>query len=170
MSILLLKAAWVVAIFRGALKELGGKQIKWRIVERPIFATLGNEHFKSSELLFYSSLTEARNSFSPMPSAILFSGSLQCMSDPFAVLGEADFSEAKIIAIDRLMISQSYQHAVFVQYPDPEIYYDAKYPLWCLSRDSIVNFLNNRGFALIEEFPSESKGIFQWIGMIFMRN
>lgn len=143
--------------------------IRWNIVERPVFARLGAEHFQSSELSFSSSLADLLSGQASQAESLLFSGSLQYVSDPFAILAQAAESEIKLIALDRVLVSPSPDHAIFIQNPDPSIFYQANYPVWCFSRDKIVRWFSDRGFALVEHFTKNADAHFNHCGMIFVR-
>ena len=147
---------------RRILARLGKN--RWSIIERPIFVKLGCEHFQSSEVTFCSSLADI---LWTDPKAILFSGSLQCLVDPFRILAQVVASSGiDLVAIDRVLMSPSEYHAAFVQNPS---IYAANYPVWCFSRDRMVEWFWENGFDLVEHFTSNPDAYFDHCGMIFAR-
>ena len=154
---------------RKVLHQLTPTPISWSVVERPIFANLGAEQFQSSELNFSSSLGDVLSRPAPSGEALLFSGSLQCVPDPFSLLELVVDSKIKLVAFDRVLVSPSLDHAIFVQNPDPNIYYQANYPVWCFSRDRMIKWLSDNGFSLVEHFTYNPETHFDHCGMIFVR-
>jgi putative methyltransferase (TIGR04325 family) len=155
---------------RAVLRHMAATPIRWNVVERPIIAKLGLENFRSDELFFYSSLQEAWLRSTPLPDSILFSGSLQYVASPFALLDEVISANLRIIALDRVLIAPRGDSAPFVQHPDRRVLYQATYPVWCFSRDKLILWFRDRGFELVEHFTSDREANFDHCGMIFVRS
>ncbi|HHG2225048.1 MULTISPECIES: methyltransferase, TIGR04325 family [unclassified Synechococcus] len=155
---------------RKLLRELGNIPIRWNIVERPIFQRLGETHFQTSEVLFFSSIEDAlKNITKTVPIAALFSGSLQYIDDPFALLRRLFVSQPLIIAFDRILTKPIGQHDAFVQHPDPEVYYRACYPVWRFSKEELGRYMVENGFELIEDFASSPEKEFDHCGLIYIK-
>jgi putative methyltransferase (TIGR04325 family) len=147
--------------------HLNNKLITWNVVERRDIAKLGTLYFENNTLKFFERLDDVFG-VSPTDNAIVFSGSLQCVEQPFDILDKVIRNGIKIIALDRLFISKERsEHKVFVQRPDPKIYYPASYPVWCFSKDSFITTLEAKGFKMIELFTEHMN--FDQAGMIFTR-
>lgn len=155
---------------RKVLRHMTATPIRWNVVERPVFAKLGLEHFQSDELFFYSTLLDVQSRPAPLPEAILFSGSIQYIASPFALLDEVIKADIHIIALDRVLVAPRSDSAPFVQHPDPRVYYQATYPVWCFSRDKLILWFRDRGFELVEHFTSDRDANFDHCGMIFVRS
>jgi putative methyltransferase (TIGR04325 family) len=154
---------------RKILRQLAATSVRWNIVERPIFAKLGIEHFQTAELTFYSILDDVLLKVKPIPDALLFSSSLQYVADPFSLLDQVVNVGIRIIALDRLRFWPGYEHAVFIQHPDPNLHYQATYPIWIFSKDTFVAWLVAKGFMSVEHFTSDPDPYFNACGMIFIR-
>jgi putative methyltransferase (TIGR04325 family) len=145
--------------------------VDWRVVERPIFTELGLKHLQTHELSFSASLDEAL-SRAPATDALLFSGSLQCVENPFELLDRAAAAGIETLALDRVIVGPGDTHALFVQRPDPTIY-PASIPCWCFSRSALIATIEAKGFSLLEYFPLETNfgGTHQFnhCGMIFVK-
>jgi putative methyltransferase (TIGR04325 family) len=137
--------------------------VRWNVVERETFAKIGAEQFQTSELRFRSNMPSPAQS-----AALLFSGSLQYLPEPFALLGGA-VSGINIVALDRVLTSPLTQHAIYVQHPDPRTFGPATYPVWCFSRDGLIKWFSERGFFLVEHFTDDPARHFDHCGMLFVR-
>lgn len=151
---------------RKILRQMSVTSIHWNVVERPVFAKLGREHFQTAELNFYESLRDVLSKVTPVPDGLLFSGSLQCIASPLSVLGQVIDAGVKIIAIDRLLVSPEHEHAVFIQHVPPKI----SFPVTCFSRDALIAWFIAKGFTLVEHFTQVPDAHFDICGMIFVRH
>jgi putative methyltransferase (TIGR04325 family) len=155
---------------RKILRALSGTQVTWNIVEIPSIAKLGRDHFASTELFLYSDIDEIIQCREHATDSYLFSGSLQYCPEPFKLLDKViEQGGAKILAFDRLLVSHTYDHAVFIQTSDPRVFYPASYPTWCFSKSVFVSYLKKKGFDLVEEFTSSPEDYFDHSGMIFIK-
>jgi putative methyltransferase (TIGR04325 family) len=155
---------------RKVLRHLADTRVEWNIVERPVFATLGRQHFEREGVRFFASIAEAAAALGDdLPQAYLFSGSLQCVEHPQATLDAAIALGARVLAFDRLIVAPEAEDRIFVQQPDPAAYYAASYPTWCFSRSRFVERLTARGFTLVEDFSEDPGRPFDHCGMIFVK-
>jgi putative methyltransferase (TIGR04325 family) len=155
---------------RKILQNLRGVQISWNIVERPDLAALGSEHFEKSDLHFFSSVDAAIASLKEIPDLFLFSGSLQCIAEPLTLLDRMIKMGARVLAFDRLLVSPTAEHAVFIQHPDPKKHYPATYPAWCFSKDVFIRDLVEKRFTLVDHFSTDPQAHFDHCGMIFIHH
>lgn len=132
---------------RRFMSHLGQRLRRWRVVERPIFAEIGEKEFTTERLCFYDRLPPDTGNC-----VFLFTGSLHNLPEPFSALDDAAAS-SDIIALDRVRISSDDTNHIFVQRPDPGLYYAAAFPIWCLSRKHLVEYLARHDFSLVEHFP-----------------
>jgi putative methyltransferase (TIGR04325 family) len=153
---------------RKLLRHLRATSIYWGIVEQEAFAKLGREHFQTEELKFFSSIDEALSS-APHCDALIFTGSLQNIAEPYALLDQIINAGINLIAMDRLLVSPSAADGAFVQRPDPVLYYPATYPVWCFSKEKFIERLTAKGFTLVEYFTSDPDHPFDHCGMIFSK-
>jgi putative methyltransferase (TIGR04325 family) len=155
---------------RKILSNLTGVQISWNIVERPDLASLGSQYFEKPDLRFFSDIETAVAALNAAPEFFLFSGSLQCIAEPLSLLEQIIKLGVRVVAFDRLLVAPTREHAVFIQHPDPKIYYAATYPAWCFSKDLFISDLIAKGFTLIEHFTDSPQAYFDHCGMIFIRH
>ncbi len=151
----------------------------WSVVERPPTADLGKKHFEDENLRFFGALDELKMQRHELPTSFLFSGSLQCVDEPFALQDRIIDGGVNLIAFDRLLVSPKAQHEIFIQQPDPAMQYHTTYPTWCFSRNLFVETMASKDFALVEEFTLPAGAQFDyhrgpgkpyyWCGMIFAR-
>ena len=141
----------------------------WNVVERPPTADLGRKHFQDENLQFFGNLGELKARLLKIPTSFLFTGSLQCVDEPFSLLNWVIDCGVNLIAFDRLLVSPKAQDEVFVQRPNPEIYYRAAYPVRCFSRSRFLEMMVSKGFVLVEEFTKSPGAQFDHCGMIFAR-
>lgn len=154
---------------RNVLARLGAPEIGWSIVERPDIVALGQEHFRDAGLTFFSSLVELKTTRSAPPEGVLFSGSLQCVEEPWRTLDEAVALGARVLAFDRLLVSPTERHEVYVQRPNPLRYYRATYPAWCFAKAPFIAAVQARGFVLVDQFTDAPRRAFDHCGLVFVR-
>lgn len=150
----------------GALRD---RVVRWHIVERPVFVELGRRHFAHDGLAFHSSVDDARAVIGRAPDAFLFSGSLQCLAEPIALLDRVVESAPPVLAFDRLLVAPDDTHRIYVQRPDPTCYYPATYPSWCFAKAPFIAHLDAAGYALVEDFTQTPDRPFDHCGMLFIR-
>jgi putative methyltransferase (TIGR04325 family) len=139
--------------------------VRWNIVERPAMAKLGRAHFQTDELRFHDTI----GAVDLTRSALLFTGSLQYLATPFDVLGDA-IQPVDVVALDRVLVSPTAAHAVFVQHPHPIVGYSKTYPVWCFAKDRLIDWFAPRGLRLVDDFTAAPQSHFDRCGMLFMRD
>jgi putative methyltransferase (TIGR04325 family) len=151
---------------RKILEHLGDVAVRWTVVERPVFAELGRRHFEHDGLRFIADVDEAIELAAG--NAFLFSGSLQYLAEPLALLDRVAATGATTIGFDRLLVSPAEQHRIYVQCPDPQLYYPATYPVWCFSKATFVDRLVAGGFRLVEDFTQQPAACFDHCGLVLV--
>jgi len=150
--------------------------ISWNIIEQPHFVKAGNQYFKSDELSFYTSIEECIHKNNP--TAIVFSSSLQYISDPFELLEEViTHTSINYILFDLLgIIDDEYKSRITIQKVPPKIY-NASYPCWFFNENELLHYLNRNDFHIVEKFNSyigknisiDNRNIAQYKGFLFQR-
>jgi putative methyltransferase (TIGR04325 family) len=141
-----------------------GLPLRWNVIERPALVDIGTREFQNHELRFFKKPADVV----PQCDSVIFTGSFQYLEQPEATLDEVA-AEAKILAFDRLVVSPGRDDGIYVQHPDPHIYYRATYPTWCFSKSTFVHRLATRGFRLVENFPLYPLARFELCGFLFVR-
>jgi putative methyltransferase (TIGR04325 family) len=141
-----------------------GLPVRWNVVERAALAEIGAREFQTDELRFFPSLAE----ISPKCDSVVFTGSFQCLATPDPVL-DGFAAETRILAFDRLIVSPEAIDRIYVQHPDPVMFYRATYPTWCFSKAGFIDRLAKRGFTLVEDFPTNPTAPFDVCGFVFLR-
>jgi putative methyltransferase (TIGR04325 family) len=150
------------------LRHLRATSVYWGVVEQEMLATLGKQHFQTEELKFFPTIDDALSA-APQCDAVIFTGSLQYIAEPHALLDRIVNADVKIIAMDRLLVSPSATDGAFVQRPDPALFYPATYPVWCFAKEKFIERLTARGFTLVEYFTFDPAHPFDDCGMIFSK-
>ncbi|MGF6923999.1 methyltransferase, TIGR04325 family [Paraburkholderia sp. 40] len=120
--------------------------LQWSIVEQSNYVKVGRRDFEDDILKFYLSLGDAATR-----SAIditLFSGSLQCVEDPFVHLQEAA-RMSKWIIIDRTPFIDTAQDRITVQRAS---IHKASYPHRFFSMQNFERLMNELGYTAICEW------------------
>lgn len=123
---------------------------EWRIVEQPKIAQIGCVEFSTKQLSFYSSIDAAiKDGYD----AMLFSGSLCYVSDPYHHILKAIKTNAPYIVIDRTPIQHEADDSFSVQHT-PSSIYKASYPIRNFSYTKLTKtFLDD--YDLIEEWKCD---------------
>lgn len=113
----------------------------WNILEQEAIIQAGKKHFQTQELLFHSSLLEAKTFIKPKDCKILILSSvLQYLENPFKtlkeILKEIDFDG---ILIDRTLFNRQDKHRIAIQNVPPHIY-RASYACHLLSKTQFLEF------------------------------
>lgn len=132
----------------------------WNILDQEIVIQAGREHFQTTELLFHSSIDEAKSHIRPQDRKILIlSGVLHYLEDPFGTLEELlktiDFDG---ILVDRTPFSQCGRDQIKVQKVPSQIY-RASYPCRLFSKTQFLEFFQRiatrgGGYKLLDTFDS----------------
>lgn len=123
------------------------KRVRWNIVEQKHFVELGKREFENESLRFYFDLDSCLRE--NKVSAILFSGVLQYLEKPFAILEKVKSSGIKFIIIDRTSFQKVDKDKIVLQ-KVPKSIYKASYPFWIFSESKFGHFFKND--VIIETF------------------
>jgi putative methyltransferase (TIGR04325 family) len=108
------------SVFRQCRPFLAGlRRVRWMVVEQPEFVAAGKAEFETAELRFFDSIS-ACVGFAP-PDVAIFSGVLQYLADPHAVVAEAATTGADIL-VDRLPTVDETDDGFAIQTVPPAIY------------------------------------------------
>lgn len=130
------------------LKHL--QELRWSIVEQEKFVQCGKEHFENDHLKFYDDLKAC--CLENQPDAILFSGVIQYLENPYALLEEVLSYNFDFLIFDRTTFMESGEDRLTVQKVKPTIY-GASYPAWFFNREKFLAFLA-RDYELVAEFDA----------------
>jgi putative methyltransferase (TIGR04325 family) len=140
-----------------------GLPVSWTVIERPSLAAIGREKFQTEELQF----SETIEAVSKICAGLIFTGSLQYVPDPFDTTSPM-LDDIEIVALDRVLVSNDSEHAVFVQHPPSwHPWRDHSFPVWRFSRGRLMEWFKARGFKIIEEFSIPSR---PETGLLFLRS
>jgi putative methyltransferase (TIGR04325 family) len=119
------------------------------------FAETGRRLFGATDLplRFHESPAEVTSS----ANAVLASGVLQYLPDPYAALDELSRLDPRVIVIDRTPFARRSDGHVFVQRVTKPLA-PASYPLASLSRQRVAETLADR-YDLLQSFPSPDSPI-----------
>lgn len=123
-------------------------EVRWNIIEQPIHVTVGKECFENGRLKFYANLNECLKDCKPH--AVIVSGVLQYLEQPYVLLDEFFALKAKAIIIDRTPFWDGSEDRICVQNVPPSIF-PASYPSWVFSRHKFAEYVGNRS-TILEKF------------------
>jgi putative methyltransferase (TIGR04325 family) len=86
------------------------------------------------------------------PDAILFSGVIQYLEKPYALLEEVLSHKFDFLIFDRTTFIESGEDRLTIQKVKPTIY-EASYPAWFFNREKFLSFLS-RDYELVAEFDA----------------
>jgi putative methyltransferase (TIGR04325 family) len=129
------------------------KEMRWCIVEQRNFVECGKREFENEHLKFYEDLDDCFRE--QRPDAILFSGVLQYLEKPYAVLDKVLSLGFEFILLDRTPFLEKGGDRITVQRVPPEIF-PASYPCRFLSRKKFLDAMGTR-YLLVEEFEGFDK-------------
>jgi putative methyltransferase (TIGR04325 family) len=118
---------------------LQGLAVQWSVVEQPHVVVCGNSDIGDSVLRFYETIDKCLEERTP--SAIIFSGVLQYLQEPYAILKAVLARRFRFIIIDRTTFLQSEAERMTIQKVPPQIY-SGSYPCW---------FFNEKKFRMTLE-------------------
>ncbi len=122
-------------------------EVLWNVVEQKHYVASGQKDFQTEELKFYYSLEEC--CVDNQPRAILFSGVLQYLEKPYAILEEIRQRNFDFILIDRTPFSEISKDKIVIQKVPPQIF-DDSYPCWIFSEEKFRNFYKD--YKIIADF------------------
>lgn len=130
------------------LKDI--RDFSWGVVEQKHFVEFGKKSVESGALTFYETVDEcvAQNK----PNVAVISSSLQYVENAYKILGEIKKQNFKFIIFDRTTIVEMERDLLTIQHV-PKRIYDARFPVWFLSQEKLVDFLKD-SYELVEEWAS----------------
>lgn len=126
------------------------KKLEWCVVEQPHYVECGRHEFQTDELHFYSSIEECVQS--GRPHLALFSGVLQYLPNPQAMLCEVVKAEIDKIVIDRTPFLCEGDTRLSVQRVPPALG-GASYPVWLFGSGFLGDILYPTYHRMFE-FPA----------------
>lgn len=167
---LLAALMWIAAQYDGSLNiiDFGGslgstyyqnksfldslKHIQWNVVEQPSFVQKGQQSFESESLRFYRSIDECMQSSQKELQAILLSGVLQYLEQPYSLLMEIIERKIRYIVVDRTGFTlHNRKDRLTVQIVHPQIY-RGSYPCWFFNEAKFLRFFSESGYVLRGDF------------------
>jgi putative methyltransferase (TIGR04325 family) len=112
----------------------GVDSLKWCVVEQYHFVEAGNTYFADDVLSFYDTIADSIEHY--QPNVVLFSGVLQYLPEPFAILQEAINSKADYIVIDRNPFIVKGEAVLSLQKVPKQIV-DSSYPVWLFNEPDL---------------------------------
>ena len=125
------------------------KKFRWNIIEQAHFVKLGKREFENENLKFYFDFDTCMQENDVH--AIFFSGVLQYLENPFAILEKVKSSSIKFIIIDRTSFHTA-DHDKIVLQKAPRSVFKASYPSWIFSQNKFELFFKND--VILESFES----------------
>lgn len=128
------------------------EQVLWNVVEQPLFVENGKKYFEDDCLKFYHSLHDIEGKM--MSGVAVFSSVLQYLPNPYQVLEEALAMQYPYIIIDRTpYLKNKSKDLLTIQKVSPSVY-PASYPAWFFSEDKMKEFIHNKNYKIVAEFPN----------------
>jgi len=134
---------------RSWLRELGA--LEWTVVEQPHFVACGQREFTTDELRFAFSIGEALAA--GRPDAVLLSGVLQYLPDPWAVLEELAASGCRYLVLDRTPLRLGETGDRIAVQRTPAALYGGSYPVRFPGEAHLHDALAEK-FRLVDGFDS----------------
>lgn len=144
---------------RQELSEIPGLQ--WSIVEQPHFVECGQQEFQDDVLQFFYTIGGAVQR-APVDVA-MFSGSLQCIPDPFRALENATDTGAPYLLLDRLPIIDDDRDLITIQHVVHPAYYSARYPHRAFSKRRLFEAIAALRYRVLWDFPQFDWGDKRWM-------
>ena len=115
----------------------GIKNLKWCVVEQNNFVETGNNYIADDVINFFNSIEDVLRNFYK-PNVIIFSGVLQYLPNPYAILKKAISSKADYIVIDRNPFIFKGKTILSIQ-KVPKTIADSSYPVWLFNESELKN-------------------------------
>jgi len=119
----------------------GVSSLKWCVVEQSHFVEAGNSHFADKVLSFYNSIAESSGKY--QPNVVLFSGVLQYLPEPYAILEQAISRQPDYIVIDRTSFVAEGDTVLSLQ-KIPKTIVEGSYPVWLFNEQKIKRVFAER--------------------------
>ncbi len=145
------------------------KDVRWNVVEQTRFVKAGKLKIENHQLKFHESISDCL--IENNPNVVLLSSVLQYLPEPYEILKEVLIIQPDLIIFDRTCYSHGAKGDELYIQNVPSSIYSASYPCWFLSESKLMKLMDERGYSLIEEFPSldrlDERAF--WKGHIFSR-
>jgi len=115
----------------------GIKNLKWCVVEQNNFVETGKKYIADDVINFFNSIEDVLRNFYK-PNVIIFSGVLQYLPNPYAILKKAISSKADYIVIDRNPFIVEGKTILSIQ-KVPKTIVDSSYPVWLFNESELKN-------------------------------
>jgi len=122
----------------------------WSVVELPDFVRTGNAEFADERLHYFNTIKEVAGR-APIDAAI-FSGSLEYLDAPYAVLEQIAAAESRYLILDRLHLTTAAEDEIKLQHTKPPLYV-AKLAVRFFATRKLLTYLGSIGYGLIAALP-----------------
>lgn len=129
----------------------GFREVRWAVVEQPMFVSAGRAEFTTDELSFHADLASAVRDCAP--TVALLSGVINWIEEPHAILDAIARERFDSVLMDRTALTRGARDRLAVQVVPARIG-RASYPTWLLTRDGIVRHFA-ADYDLLAEFPAQ---------------
>ncbi len=144
--------------------------VRWNIVEQSSYVRVGKAFFEDANLHFYTDVAECITE--TQPNAIILSGVLQYLEQPYTVFNQMMELSSDYIIIDRTPYWNGATDRLCVQ-TVPASIYPASYPSWIFSRQQLYSHFG-KDWQIIATFDGldklEGPVDFSYQGLIIIRN
>lgn len=143
------------------------ENVKWCIVEQPLFVEVGKKSLENEILNFYCSIEDCLNSNTV--DVLLLSSVLQYLEDPYSFLTKMVEYGFPYIFFDRTPFGKNDKNRLTVQKVPPEIY-EASYPCWFFSKSDFQHTMKQH-YELVSQFSAldEANIPSEFLGFLFKR-
>ena len=135
---------------------LNGTNIKWNIIEQPIFVNEGNKSFANNELRFFNLIEECLEISSV--DAILFSGVIEILEKPYELISKIISKNIQNIIFDRVPLQRIYSRDRITILKIYKEVYEAIIPCRIFDEDNFKALFTD-SYSLIFEGLSKEKAI-----------
>lgn len=142
--------------------------VNWCVIEQPHFVQAGLDHILDSQLTFSDNLDQYLSD--NLPNVSLFSGVLQVIEDPWSILDMILQAKSDVVIIDRTpYVFDGHQERISIQRV-PSTIYPASYPCRFFVERDMVDFIESRGYRLLECFDAvdDLDSNAAWKGHVFL--
>ncbi len=145
----------------------GVADVRWAVVEQPMFVEAGRREFATEELTFHPDIATAVEAVAP--TVALLSGVVGWMEEPHALLAEIVRQDFSGVILDRNAIIPGERDRLAVQEVPAHIG-TASYPAWLLARPRLLRHFAER-YELRTEFGGQDlpAGGAEFRGFYFVR-
>ncbi|MEP5566532.1 MAG: methyltransferase, TIGR04325 family [Halioglobus sp.] len=145
-------------------------EIRWNIVEQNHYVEAGKRETQGDQLRFYTTIEDCLSE--NKVNAVLLSGVLQYLEEPYVVLRELQSLGCEVVIMDRTILNSRDVNEIYVQHV-PETIYSASYPCASLSARQIIAAMDEyydlkSDFSSLR-FPALRSIDSQFRGLLFTR-